>query len=104
MVTFHQFVGPALRRLMGEPGALTLPPLEAVTASRLRKKPGRVEIYRGVLHRDETGRLRVRTTGGSGSGLLHTMRDANCFIVLPEEGGTVEPGESVAIQPFFGLV
>ena len=46
----------------------------------------------------------VRSTGKSGSGLLHTMSDANCFIVLPEDGVTVEPGAVVEVQPFFGLM
>ena len=32
------------------------------------------------------------------------MSDANCFIVLPEDGTTVEPGATVAVQPFFGLM
>ena len=48
--------------------------------------------------------LVVRHTGATGSGLLHTMSDANCLVVLPEEGGDVEAGERVEVQPFFGLV
>ena len=32
------------------------------------------------------------------------MSDANCFIVLPEDGATVEPGAKVEVQPFFGLM
>ena len=36
-------------------------------------------------------------------GLLHTMSDANCFIILPEDGESVEPGTEVEVQPFFGL-
>jgi len=28
------------------------------------------------------------------------MSDGNCSIVLPEDRGTVEPGETVSIQPF----
>jgi molybdopterin molybdotransferase len=46
----------------------------------------------------------VRSTGKPGSGLLHTMSDANCFIVLPEDGASVEPGAEVDVQPFFGLI
>ena len=104
MVTFYQFVQPALARMMGETSAHPIPTAQATCVSPLRKKPGRVEVYRATLERDDAGRLTVRTTGKSGSGLLHTMSDANCFILLPEEGESVEPGEIVEVQPFFGLV
>ncbi len=104
MVTFYQFVAPAIRTMAGEADSRPLPALEARCATRLRKKPGRVEYYRAVLERDDSDALVVRSTGGTGSGLLHTMSDANCFIVLPEDGTSVEPGATVAVQPFFGLV
>lgn len=104
MVTFYQFVQPALLRIMGQhPVALT-PLVRAVCRSRLRKKPGRVEYYRAVLSRDPDGTLVVRHVGKTGSGLLHTMSDANCFILLPERKGPVEPGAEVDVQPFFGLM
>ena len=104
MVTFHQFVAPAIRAASGEIDSRPAPSVEARCTVRLRKKPGRVEYYRAVLERDGSGALVVRSTGKSGSGLLHTMSDANCFIVLPEDGTTVEPGATVEVQPFFGLM
>ena len=104
MVTFYQFVEPAIRAASGEADTRPRPAMEARCTTRLRKKPGRIEYYRAVLDRDESGALVVRSTGKSGSGLLHTMSDANCFIVLPEDGTTVEPGTMVAVQPFFGLM
>ena len=104
MVTFYQFVEPAIRTASGETDARPRPAVEARCTTRLRKKPGRVEYFRAILERDESGALVVRSTGKSGSGLLHTMSDANCFIVLPEDGVTVEPGATVAVQPFFGLM
>ena len=104
MVTFYQFVEPALRAAAGESRVRPRPTVEARCATRLRKKPGRVEYYRAIIERDDTGALVVRSTGKSGSGLLHTMSDANCFIVLPEDGVTVEPGTTVEVQPFFALM
>ena len=104
MVTFYQFVAPAIRLVSGEADSRPLPAVEARCTTRLRKKPGRVEYYRAVLERDGSGTLVVRSTGKTGSGLLHTMSDANCFIVLPEDGATVEPGTTVEVQPFFGLM
>ena len=104
MVTFYQFVQPALLRLMGQRPVELTPLMRATCRSRLRKKPGRVEYYRALLSRDAGGRPVVHHTGKTGSGLLHTMSDANCFIILPEESGSVEPGAAVDVQPFFALV
>lgn len=104
MVTFYQFVQPALRQMMGEREPRSGTVIRAVCESRLRKKRGRTEYYRAVLSRGENGDTVVRSTGKTGSGLLHTMSDANCFIVLGDEEGTVEPGTAVDVQPFFGLV
>ena len=103
MVTFYQFVQPALTRMMGSNEAHPNPTLRATCQTRLRKKPGRVEVYRAILDRDADGRPTVRSTGKTGSGLLHTMSDANCFIILPEDGESVEAGAEVDVQPFFGL-
>ncbi|MDH3315697.1 MAG: molybdopterin-binding protein [Gammaproteobacteria bacterium] len=104
MVTFYQFVKPALCQMMGERDLRPTPELTATCISKLRKKKGRVEYYRAVLDRDDKGNLVVRSTGKTGSGLLHTMSDANCFIVLDDDAESVEPGTQVNVQPFFGLV
>jgi molybdopterin molybdotransferase len=104
MVTFYQFVRPALLQMMGERDPRPTPELTATCVSKLRKKKGRVEYYRAVLERNEKGELVVRSTGKTGSGLLHTMSDANCFIVLEEDDESREPGVQVKVQPFFGLV
>ena len=104
MVTFYQFVQPALLAMMGATSPPALPLLEARCPDALRKKVGRVEYYRAVLARTEHGELQVRPTGKTGSGLLHTMHDANCLIVLPHDWDSVSAGTMVPVQPFFGLV
>jgi len=103
MVTFYQFVKPALAVMQGAQPALPMT-VEAVTESRLKKRPGRTEFQRGILDRDEAGRLRVRRTGAQGSGILRSMSQGNCFIVLDDACAGVEPGETVTVQPFAGLV
>ena len=104
MVTFYQFVLPALKRMMGERHSRSALLIRTRCESRLRKKKGRVEYYRAVLETNDKGETVVRSTGKTGSGLLHTMRDANCFIILDDNDETVEPGTMVNVQPFFGLV
>jgi len=103
MVTFYEFVQPALRRLMGDSDAEAMT-MRVPSASKLRKRPGRVEYQRGILFRDEEGQFQVRVTGAQGSGVLSSVSVANCFIVLPQGCDGVEPGSLVEVQPFEGLV
>jgi molybdopterin molybdotransferase len=103
MVTFYQFVQPALKKMLGE--SSTMPVMMKVPCiSKLKKRPGRVEYQRGILEQDETGRMTVRKTGAQGSGILRSMGDANCFIVLPLENSGVKPDDLVDVQPFHGIV
>ena len=103
MVTFYQFVLPALRRLSGETPVLSLR-LTAQTTNRIRKRPGRTEFQRGVLTQTPDGDLEVSVTGEQGSGILSSMSDANCFILLPADCDGVAPGQSVLVEPFAGLI
>lgn len=101
MVTFYQFVRDALLFMSGREGA-EVPLLKASAAENLRKVPGRTEYQRGILFR-ESGEWTVRTTGQQGSGVLRSMSEANCFIVLEHERGSVKAGEPVSVQLFEGL-
>ena len=101
MVTFYQFVRDALLHLAGRED-LHIPLLKVPTSENLRKVPGRTEYQRGVLFKQD-GRWVVRTTGQQGSGVLRSMSEANCFIVLEHERGSVKAGEPVSVQLFEGL-
>jgi molybdopterin molybdotransferase len=103
MIAFYEFVQPALQRLMGQ-AAGAAPSFKVPCATRLRKRPGRTEFQRGILEPQADGGLVVRGTGDQGSGILRTMSQANCLIVLPHDSGTVEPGDLVEVQPFDGLI
>ena len=103
LVTFYQFVQDALLVLSGvsplpEPALFEVPCGEAI-----RKQAGRREFLRGQLGRVD-GRQTVRLAGAQGSGVLRSMSEANCFIVLPEERGDVAAGEPVMVQVFDGLI
>ncbi len=101
MVTFYQFVRDALLYMSGREDA-AIPLLQATATENLRKVPGRTEYQRGILFREQE-QWRVRTTGQQGSGVLRSMSEANCFIVLEHERGAVKAGEQVAVQLFEGL-
>jgi len=99
MTTFLQFARPAILRLSGESN-LEVPLFDLPCRSRLRKNPGRTEFQRGVIEKEAGGSWAVYSTGRQGSGVLTSMSEGNCFIVLPEQRGSVEPGETVSVQPF----
>ena len=104
MVTFYQFVRDALLKLAGCDPVAPLPSFKVPCASSLKKAPGRTEFQRGVLSRYPDGTLGVKPTGEQGSGILKSMSDANCFIILGDATGNVEPGTSVEVQLLEGIV
>ena len=79
-----------------------MPLLKATAAEAMRKVPGRTEYQRGILFRDGA-EWKVRTTGQQGSGVLRSMSEANCFIVLEHDRGKVEAGDAVSVQLFEAL-
>ena len=103
MVTFYEFVRDALLALAGRTDDFALPVVRVPCASALRKKPGRTEFQRGVLSRGPEGHWTVRVTGSQGAGVLRSMSEANCFIVLEHERGDVKPGDLVSVQVMDGL-
>jgi molybdopterin molybdotransferase len=104
MVTFYQFVRDALLKLSGRDPVPLLPTFKVPCVSSLKKAPGRTEFQRGVLERDSRGAWSVRVTGEQGSGILRSMSEADCFIILPTEQGNVAPGTLVEVQVLEGIV
>ncbi len=104
MVTFYQFVRPALLKLAGLAPLPVVPAFQARCLEPMKKAPGRTEYQRGILGRDESGAWTVRPTGAQGSGVLRSMADADCFIVLEHERGKVGAGDAVTVQPMAAIV
>lgn len=102
-VAFHQVVRPALDRLAGAapraPFALT-----ARCRCHLDAAPGLRHFLRGQLAHGADGALEVARAAPGTRGVTRVMRDADCFIVLPEDSGPVEPGQMVRVEPFTGLI
>jgi len=102
MVTFLQFVQPAINQMMGLKKAVPYT-ISATCLSSLRKSPGRVEYQRGILGNNAQGDLTVTSTGKQGAGRISSMSSANCLIVIAADVSSVSPGDSVEVQPFIGL-
>ncbi len=103
MVTFYQFVLPAILKLAGLDPIPEVPTFPARCSEAMKKGRGRTEFQRGILFR-ENGEWCVRPTGAQGSGVLRSMADADCFIVLEHEREKVGAGETVMVQLMNGLV
>jgi len=102
MATFYQIVLPALEHLQGQIGRQRLQ-LRAMLTEPIRKKDTRREFQRGVMTTADDGRAQVRTTGSQSSGVLRSMSDANCFIVLPEGPVDLKVGDWVMVEPLVGF-
>jgi molybdopterin molybdotransferase len=102
MVTFYQFVRPALLKLMGVDPVPDFPGFPARCVEPMKKGRGRTEFQRGMLFQ-ENGEWCVRPTGHQGSGILSSMAKADCFIVLDPEREKVVAGDTVMVQLMSGL-
>ena len=96
MVTFEQFVRPALLRMMGH-ARIHRPTLRARLGEALRKAPGRMHFVRVTLARrgDE---VVARSTGGQGSGLLSSMARAQGLLLFPAAESELREGEFATVQ------
>jgi len=103
MVTYMQFVLPALRLCAGETPRETLR-LHAICSSDLNKRPGRMEFQRASLRWDEEKGLIADTTGKQDSHLLTSMSRSNCFILLPIESTGVKAGDTVVVELFSDIL
>lgn len=102
VVTLDQLVQPLLRRMAGEQ---VTPPLqlEAKAATTIKKRPGRTDFQRG-RYSQRDGQLWAEPVGSQSSAVLTSVAQANCFLVLEEERGSIAAGESIIIQPFDQLL
>ncbi|MFZ6656074.1 gephyrin-like molybdotransferase Glp [Undibacterium sp. TJN19] len=103
MVTFYFLARHALFILMGA-SAPPLPVIRVNSTMAIRKRPGRTEYQRGILASQANGELGVSITGAQGSGILRSMSEANCMIVLHEEQNNVAVGDKIEVLLFDGFI
>jgi molybdopterin molybdotransferase len=96
LVTFEEFVRPALLRMMGHRTVLR-PTIRATFADEFSRKPGRVSFLRVRLER-RGGELLARSAGNQDTGILGTMLRADGIAIVPAESGDVRPGTPVEVQ------
>jgi molybdopterin molybdotransferase len=96
MVSFEQFVRPALLKMMGH-RQIFRPVIEATLREEIRLELGRRHYLRGVVS-FKNDQYVVTTTGAQGSDILDSMVRANGLIVIPEDQERVRAGEKVKVQ------
>ncbi len=99
LVTAHQLALPALVK-MQHAQAIKRTRINVKAASDLKKSVGRMDFQRGILSVNEQGETVVSSTGSQGSGILSSIANANCYIVLPACQGRVSAGEMVSVELF----
>ncbi|MXV95761.1 MAG: molybdopterin molybdotransferase MoeA, partial [Gemmatimonadetes bacterium] len=97
-VTFHVFVVPYLRAMLGSrrPAGTTV---TAVTETTLGSPPRLTQFYRvRFLPPRAPGEAeRCTLTGPQGSGLVRSLRDAEGLAVVPEGTSRIEAGDTVSV-------
>jgi len=96
MMTFEQFVRPALRKMSGFP-SLFRPLVNARLGEDLEKKPGRLHFVRVRLDR-EGDTFVAHSTGNQSSGVLRSMILAQGILIFPAEASRLEKGAPVRVQ------
>ncbi len=96
MVTFEQFVGPALRKLAGLRRWFR-PRVTATLAHDLNKPAGRLHFVRVRLERTDGG-IRAHASGNQSSGVLRSMVEAQGLLIFPAAATALRAGEPAAVQ------
>ncbi|VAX32737.1 Molybdopterin molybdenumtransferase [hydrothermal vent metagenome] len=96
MVTFEQFVRPAILKTSGRT-QISRPLITATLQEDIHKRPGRRQFLRAILSL-ENGIYQVRSTGAQGSAVLMSLVKANALMILPEEGDLIKAGTKISVQ------
>lgn len=96
MITFEEFVRPALLKMMGHSRVIK-PFVKAKLQEAISKKAGRVQFLR-VRVVNKGGHLVASSSGDQNTGILSTMLRANGIAVLPASREHIEAGEEVEIH------
>ena len=96
MVSFEQFVRPAIRKMSGHK-RLFRPVVKAVSEETVKTGAGKKYFVRCFVSSNNSA-YSVTTTGEQGSGILMSMAEANGLMIVPEDVETVNPGDTVNVQ------
>ena len=93
MIAFEVLIAPCLRKMLGDPQPHPQP-VAARLRDPYRRRPGRVEIARGVATR-EGDEIIVALHGLQGSGSLPSFVGVNALVIFPADKAELAAGERV---------
>jgi len=96
MISFEQFVRPALLKMMGHE-SIFRPLIEATLAEDAGPVSGRLHLVRCKLF-ERDGQMMAATTGNQSSGALRSMVLADGLMILPPDVGPFTAGTRVKVQ------
>ncbi|UFS69510.1 molybdopterin molybdotransferase MoeA [Geomonas sp. RF6] len=96
MITFEEFVRPALLKMMGHT-SVKRRTVRGILQEEVRKKAGRTAFIRARVSVEE-GRFLARISGDQNTGILRTMVGSNALLILPEEGSLFPAGSEVSLH------
>lgn len=103
MISYYFFVDLALQKMNG--AAIDLPPFTWLPShANIKKRVGRTEFQRGVIKMEANGVQSVALTGEQGSGILSSMSNADCIVLLEHDQGEIARGDKVKVIFLEGLI
>ncbi|WP_321530036.1 gephyrin-like molybdotransferase Glp [uncultured Desulfuromonas sp.] len=100
MITFEEFVKPALLKMMGHRRVFH-PTVRAILKDDVKKKSGRTQFMR-VFVTMNNGQYLASTSGDQNTGILKTMIRANGLAILPAAPDHIGSGTQVDVQMIGG--
>lgn len=97
LVTFHQIVKPALRKMAGGT-FFRHETLRIATGSALKKRPGRLDFVRGTLKQDENGNTTAIPTRGQESHMLSGLAKAQVMMHFAANLEKLNQGEPLEVS------
>jgi molybdopterin molybdotransferase len=96
MVSFEQFVRPAMRVMQGR-RAWRKQRIQVVLDEDIKNTSGRRHFIRAIVTK-QGDQYFARTTGDQGSGILTSMVKANALLIIPEDQRLARKGELVTAE------
>ena len=99
LVSFEQFLRPALLKLQGA-NRILRPRILAVAGEAMVTDPEKTVFVRVIMDGEVEGRPRVISAGGQASNVLSAAATADGFAVVPRGVAVIDAGQDVAIELF----
>ncbi len=97
MITFEEFVRPALLKMMGH-REVVKPLFKAKLKKPVIKKSGRLQLMRVAIQVADDGTLQVASSGDQNTGILSTLVNAQGIAILEADRERYSEGEQVDVH------